>query len=250
MARMPPSPPRSVRRPPFRRSPSFSPPPPRRSPRRALPRSVEPATPRREVTPRRQVVRPRAPATPRPREQVAQGAPRRLAAPQHRREAAPAAPIEAAPIEVAPAPIGPEGFQHLTYSYQDLDLTYLQFGALNFRTIPQQFNPFVNPFVSNGIWSFSPRAGLAQISTLGRRIGDIHFTYRQGARDAVFYICVLDGPARLKWIAVARGFSHPLYPTHVLYQRGKSAPRWILVRTYSTYVRIYDGKFSVTDVCH
>ncbi|KDN37572.1 hypothetical protein RSAG8_10089, partial [Rhizoctonia solani AG-8 WAC10335] len=122
-----------------------------------------------------------------------------------------------------------------------IDIARVQSGALYYRTIPQHFNPFVG----DGLWSFSPRSGVTRTSMVGRKVGDIHFSLLPETADATFYVCVCRARDQLQWIEVERGFLHPLYPTHVLFQRGRSAPRWILANTFAKYVRMYDGNFSV-----
>ncbi|KAG9095149.1 hypothetical protein FS749_010981 [Ceratobasidium sp. UAMH 11750] len=161
-------------------------------------------------------------------------------APQPPRQ--PAAPA----LEVRPLPPAqPQGQQverpveaYNNSSPRKVNTTHAQCGPLYFRTVPEQFSPFVNPFVNDAIWSFTPRSGVARTSTLGRKVGDIHWSYAGGGRDATFYVCIAS-LNRLKWVTVERGYPHPLYPTHVLYQREKTAPRWILARTFRAYVRMY-----------
>ncbi|KAG8719988.1 hypothetical protein FRC09_010284 [Ceratobasidium sp. 395] len=65
----------------------------------------------------------------------------------------------------------------------DLHLGRSQHGPLYYRTIPKRFNPFT----SDGIWSFSPRGGIARTPLLGRKIGDIHASILPGANDATFW---------------------------------------------------------------
>ncbi|KAG8769595.1 hypothetical protein FRC12_004851 [Ceratobasidium sp. 428] len=125
----------------------------------------------------------------------------------------------------------------------DLHLGRSQHGPLYYQTIPKRFNPFT----SDGIWSFSPRGGIARTPLLGRKIGDIHASILPGANDATFWVCVShqDGHGQFEWVEATRGSHHPLYPTHVLFQRGRSAPRWILAESYARYIRKYKGIFSV-----
>ncbi|KAG9094512.1 hypothetical protein FS749_012312 [Ceratobasidium sp. UAMH 11750] len=129
-------------------------------------------------------------------------------------------------------------------SSRKINIMRAQCGALYFRTVPNQFSPFVNPFVNDAIWSFTPRSGVTRTSTLGRKVGDIHWSFLGGGRDATFYVCVAN-QNRLKWVTVERGNPHPLYPTHVLYQREKSAPRWILARTFRAYIRMHGRRFTL-----
>ncbi|KAG8733240.1 hypothetical protein FRC10_000337 [Ceratobasidium sp. 414] len=122
-----------------------------------------------------------------------------------------------------------------------LELTRVQSGGLHFRSLPEG----CNPFVSEGVWSFSPRSGITRMSTIGRKIGDIHFSILSGTLDATFYVCLPGNHERSQWVVVERGSRHPLYPDYVLYQRGRSAPRWITIPTFAKYVRRYDGNLSI-----
>ncbi|KAG9123121.1 hypothetical protein FRC07_000208 [Ceratobasidium sp. 392] len=197
----------------------------RRSPRQATP-------PRRPITPPARQAAPRqAPPLP--------AAPRQVHQPAAPRQATPPPRVE--PIIEAGLP----GFDMFYRSRRNILTNRMQCGALQFRTIPEQFNPFANPFVNNAMWSFSPRSGVARISTVGRKIGDIHFSILPGDLDATFYVCVPGAQNQLRWIEAERGFRHPLYSTHALYQRGKSVPRWVPVRTYKTYVRVHGGRIEI-----
>ncbi|KAG9105018.1 hypothetical protein FRC07_009672, partial [Ceratobasidium sp. 392] len=170
----------------------------RRSPRR----SVAPSP-----SPRRS---PRRHQASEARNQKAQVEPKRQAAPRFPRQRA--APTKVRHAAAPAVPVAHQGFHiHYDQVIRKLDLTYLQSGPLLFRSIPDQFNPYTNPFINSGIWSFSPQSDIGQTSTLGRRIGDIHFCYRPGAPDGTFFVIVLDG-ANLRWIMAHRGFEHPLYP--------------------------------------
>ncbi|KAG9084347.1 hypothetical protein FS749_005299 [Ceratobasidium sp. UAMH 11750] len=124
---------------------------------------------------------------------------------------------------------------------RNIEITHAQSSALYYRTIPEQFNPFMG----DGIWSFSPRSGIARTSTLGRKAGDIHFSLLPGTTDATFYVCVPHGQDKLQWVVAERGSQHPLCTTYVLYQRGTSAPRWVLAQTFAKYSRIHAGNLYV-----
>ncbi|KAG8712254.1 hypothetical protein FRC08_014826 [Ceratobasidium sp. 394] len=163
---------------------------------------------------------------------------------QPARRARSAGPAAEPPVPPARAerPRGPSMIDSYSFdrsTCRNIEITRLQCGALYFRTVPEQFSPFVNPFVNDAMWSFSPRNGVARTSTLGRKIGDVHFSFVPGTPEATLYVCVHRNRDRLEWVVAERGFQHPLYPTHVLYQRGRSTPRWILVRTFRAYVHMY-----------
>lgn len=113
----------------------------------------------------------------------------------------------------------------------DIDTTRAQSGLLKFWSIPEGY---IYGHVAT--WSYSPE-GILRNSPNERQIGDIHFSYLSGTIDATFYVCVHRGQSSKRWVEVHRGFQHPLYPTHVLHQQGKSAPRWVLLRTFETYIR-------------
>ncbi|KAG8697253.1 hypothetical protein FRC09_007976 [Ceratobasidium sp. 395] len=116
----------------------------------------------------------------------------------------------------------------------NLHLGRSQHGTLYYRTIPKRFNPFA----SDGLWWFSPRGGIARTPVLGRKIGDVHASILTGTNNATFWVCVPhpDGHGHFEWRVATRGSIHPLYSTHVLFQRGRSAPRWILAESYARYV--------------
>ncbi|KAG8778755.1 hypothetical protein FRC12_024840 [Ceratobasidium sp. 428] len=104
-------------------------------------------------------------------------------------------------------------------------------GRLRFRTVPEGLVEG-----QTGSWSYSPDGLLGQ-NARARTVGDIHFSFLAGQANASFWVCVKQRGRPNRWLPVLKGFSHPLYPSHVLYQRAKSPPSWILRTTFASYTR-------------